>query len=202
MVVKLGCGLAIYKKTGSGVEEVFRNTLPESSGSVSYYVANYDGVDYIAYNSASSSGYTVLYKLSGKELVKARVSQTIDGEYFIDDKKVFSSQYESYLDSIIYPSGIEIEGKEKDFILRADDNTYYLFAHGIPMSADDNVELRLNNPEALDKFSLGKKVKSAVWLDSGEQVDRFIDGEQIIFCPKNQLYGEQLVVKIAKIITE
>lgn len=109
MVVKLGCGLAIYKKTGSGVEEVFRNTLPESSGSVSYYVVNYDGVDYIAYNSASSSGYTVLYKLSGKELVKARVSQTIDGEYFIDDKKVFSSQYESYLDSIIYPSGIEIE---------------------------------------------------------------------------------------------
>ena len=100
------------------------------------------------------------------------------------------------------PSGIEIEGKEKDFILRLGDNTYYLFAHGIPMSADDNVELRLNNPEALDKFSLGKKVRSAVWLDSGEQVDRFIDGEQIIFCPKNQLYGEQLVVKIAKIITE
>ena len=100
------------------------------------------------------------------------------------------------------PSGIEIEGKEKDFILRGDENTYYLFAHGIPMSADDNVELRLNNPEALDKFSLGKKVKSAVWLDSGEQVDRFIDGEQIIFCPKNQLYGEQLVVKIAKITTE
>ena len=95
-----------------------------------------------------------------------------------------------------------IEGKEKDFILRLDDNTYYLFAHGIPMSADDNVELRLNNPEALDKFSLGRKVKSATWLDSGEEVDRFIDGEPIVFCPKNQRYGEQLVVKIAKIITE
>jgi hypothetical protein len=100
------------------------------------------------------------------------------------------------------PSGIEIEGKEKDFILRLDDKTYYLFAHGIPMSADDNVELRLNNPECLDKFSLGKKVKSARWLDSGEEVDRFIDGDPIVFCPKNQLYGEQLVVKIAKIITE
>jgi alpha-L-fucosidase len=100
------------------------------------------------------------------------------------------------------PSGIEVEGKEKDFILRLDDNTYYLFAHGIPMSADDNVELRLNNPESLDKFSLGRKVKSATWLDSGEAVDRFIDGDPIVFCPKNQRYGEQLVVKIAKIITE
>ena len=100
------------------------------------------------------------------------------------------------------PSGIEVEGKEKDFILRLDDNTYYLFAHGIPMSADDNVELRLNNPESLDKFSLGRKVKSATWLDSGEAVDRFIDGDPIVFCPKKQRYGEQLVVKIAKIITE
>ncbi|MBE7050824.1 MAG: hypothetical protein E7394_08725 [Ruminococcaceae bacterium] len=109
MVVKLGCGLAIYKKTGSGVEEVYKNTLPDSSGSVSYYVANYDGVDYIAYNSASSSGYTVLYKLSGNELVKARVSQTIDGEYFIDDAKVSLSQYESYLDSISYPVGMKLE---------------------------------------------------------------------------------------------
>ncbi len=109
MVVKLGCGIAIYKKTGSGVEEVFRNTLPESSGSVSYYVANYDGVDYIAYNSASSSEYTVLYKLSGKELVKARVSQCIDGEYFIDDASVSWDKYDKYLNSIEYPSGMAME---------------------------------------------------------------------------------------------
>ena len=106
LVVKLGCGVAIYKKTGSGVEEVFKDTLPDSSGSVQYWVANYEGVDYIAYSYASSSGYFTLNKLSNNKLSKVRESQTIDGEYFINGEKLFESQYENYLDSIVYPDGI------------------------------------------------------------------------------------------------
>ena len=109
LVVKLGCIVAVFKKTGHGVEEVFRDTLPDSSGSVNYWVASFEGVDYIAYTSASSSGYLTLNKLSGNKLSKARDSQTIDGEYFINDEKVFESQYEKYLDSIKYPDGIPIE---------------------------------------------------------------------------------------------
>ena len=43
------------------------------------------------------------------QAVCIRVSQTINGEYFIDDEKVFESQYEKYLDSIKYYDGMEIE---------------------------------------------------------------------------------------------
>lgn len=110
LIVKIGCGIAIYKSTGSGVREVFKDTLPDSSGSVNYWVATFEGVDYIAYASASSSGYLTLNKLSGSKLSKVRESQTIDGEYFIDGEKVFESQYEKYLDSITYPAGTDAKG--------------------------------------------------------------------------------------------
>ena len=109
LVVKLGCGVAIFKETGSGVEEVFKDTLPDSSGSVNYWVVTYDGVDYIAYTSASSSEYTVLNKLSGNKLSKACTSQIIDGEYFVNDENVTESQYKKYIDSIEYHFGISKE---------------------------------------------------------------------------------------------
>ncbi len=99
------------------------------------------------------------------------------------------------------PSGIEIQGNEKDFILRGD-GCYYLFVHDLPMIGDPNVQTStVNNPYA-DKFELTEGVKSIKWLDSGEDVAYLTEGSTVTVCPTHQYYGESLVVKVAKIEVE
>lgn len=99
------------------------------------------------------------------------------------------------------PSGIEIEAKEKDFILKGKD-AYYLFAHGLSMGGDINVALRREMPDYTDKFKLPEKIRSVKWIDSGKDVDFTQDGDSVTICTEPQPYGEQLVVKIAKIEVE
>ena len=66
------------------------------------------------------------------------------------------------------PSGIEVQGNAKDFILHAD-GCYYLFVHDLPMKGDVNVQANtVDNPYA-DSFELPEKVKSIKWLDNGAQ---------------------------------
>lgn len=99
------------------------------------------------------------------------------------------------------PAGIDIEGKEKDFLLRGD-GCYYLFVHGLPMGGDINVSIRFESPDYTDKFTLPEKIRSVKWIDSGKEVDFVQDGDRVTVCTSPQPYGEHLVVKVARIETE
>lgn len=101
-----------------------------------------------------------------------------------------------------YPSGIEVENKEEDFIL-VKDNTYYLFCDKLPMSADPNVALKEENTELYkDIFKLDKKIKQITWLDNGEEVEFEQDGVNVVVKTKPYIYSRHLVVRVAKIEVE
>ena len=108
MVVKIGCGVGIYKEINGQVEQVFYDRLADSSGSVHYWVAKYDNKDYIIYTSASSSRYQVLYTLNNGRLNKVKSSMIVNVDYTINDNNVSESEYNKYINSIEYPSGISI----------------------------------------------------------------------------------------------
>lgn len=108
MVVKIGCGVGIYKEVNGKVEQVFYDRLADSSGSVHYWVAKYDNKDYIIYTSASSSQYQVLYTLNNGKLNKVKSSMIVNVDYTINDNTVSEKEYNNYINSIEYPSGISI----------------------------------------------------------------------------------------------
>ena len=96
------------------------------------------------------------------------------------------------------PTSIEIEGKEKNFILKGE-NCYYFFAFDINMSADENVERSSASVDHNNRFTFEEKIKSVKWLDSDEDVSFTQDGDKVNIVTTPEKYGEQLVVKIAKI---
>jgi len=96
------------------------------------------------------------------------------------------------------PTEIEVKGKEKNFILKGE-SCYYFFAHKLGMEGSVNVELVKDMPEHKNVFDLPEKVKSIKWIDNGEDVDFTQDGDRVTLITAPQLYGENLVVKIAKI---
>jgi alpha-L-fucosidase len=99
------------------------------------------------------------------------------------------------------PAKIEIENKENNFLLKGD-NCYYLFAYDLGVSGNINVELSKGNPNHKNEFTLDKKIKSIKWIDNGEDVFFTQDGDKVTVVTTPQLYGEHLVVKIAKIEIE
>ena len=96
------------------------------------------------------------------------------------------------------PTDIEVEGKEKEFLLRGD-GCYYFFAYGLPMKANVNVELERERPEYQNCFSLPEKIKSVKWLDNGEPLSFVQERERVTLTTAPQRYGEQLVIKVARI---
>lgn len=96
------------------------------------------------------------------------------------------------------PTEIEVKGKEKNFILKGE-SCYYFFAHKLGMEGSINVELVKDMPEHKNVFDLPEKVKSIKWIDNGEDVAFTQDGDRVTLITAPQLYGENLVVKIAKI---
>lgn len=96
------------------------------------------------------------------------------------------------------PTGIEIENKPKNFILKGE-GCYYFFAHDINMVADENVERSSGVVDHNNRFKLEEKIKSVKWLDNGEDVSFTQDGNDVTIVTTPERYGEQLVVKIAKI---
>ena len=95
-----------------------------------------------------------------------------------------------------------VENKEDDFIL-VNGNTYYLFCDKLPMSADPNVALKIQNAERFQEvFKLDKKIKKITWLDNGEEPEYEQDGDKVIVKTKPYMYGRQLVVRVAKIEVE
>lgn len=110
MVVKIGCGVGIYKEIQGNVQQVFYDRLPDSSGSVHYWVTEYNGKDYITYTSASSSEYRVLYSLKNGKLEANITSMIIVNDYTINDKSVSYAEYNKYIESTIFADGITKEG--------------------------------------------------------------------------------------------
>lgn len=101
------------------------------------------------------------------------------------------------------PSGIEVENKEKDFLLKKG-NTYYLFCHDVGMSGNPNVWRANRDAQYNDVFCLpeDERIVSAVWMDDGSDV-KFdeVDGKtRIETLPF--FYGRHLVVRVAKIEVE
>ena len=96
------------------------------------------------------------------------------------------------------PANIDIENKEKSFLLKGD-NCYYFFAFDLGVSGNVNVELSIGNPDHNNSFTLDKKIKSVKWLDSGEDVFFTQENDKVTIVTTPQLYGEHFVVRIAKI---
>ncbi len=96
------------------------------------------------------------------------------------------------------PSGIEITGNAKDFLLKGD-NCYYLFVHDIAAGGDQNVVKDPGMNPYTDTFVLPAKIKSVKWIDNGKDVYFVENGNSVSICPTHQIYGENLVVKVAKI---
>lgn len=98
------------------------------------------------------------------------------------------------------PTDVEIEGKPSDFLLR-DGNTYYLFCNGLPMMADENVQLA-EGGDFTSTFALDQKILSATWLDNGTEVKfEQKDGKtNLLTVPFT--YGRHLVVRVAKLVCE
>ena len=96
------------------------------------------------------------------------------------------------------PTGIEVEGKEKNFLLKGD-NCYYFFAHDLEISGDVNVELSKGNVNCQNVFKFDEKIKSVKWVDDGSDVFFTQEGDKTTIVAPPQLYGENLVVRVAKI---
>lgn len=95
------------------------------------------------------------------------------------------------------PTGIAVENKKNDFILR-NGSTYYLFCFDLPMVSDPNVAINENSLYE-DRFVLSDSVKSVYWMDDGsplefEQKDGRVTVHTVPF-----RYGCSLVVRVAKI---
>lgn len=96
------------------------------------------------------------------------------------------------------PAKIEIENKEKNFLLKGN-GCYYFFAYDLEVSANINVELAKEKLDRNNVFTFNEKIKSIKWLDNGEDVVFTQDGEKVTIINIPQLYGEHYVVRIAKI---
>ena len=96
------------------------------------------------------------------------------------------------------PTGIEIEGKPDDFILKYE-NTYYLFCYNLPMIADPNVALA-ENAQYESRFRFADEIQAVTWMDNGSEVQYTQDEETVTIQTVPYTYGRNLVVRVAKIV--
>lgn len=128
-----------------------------------------------------------------------------DGSISLMDRAMFDviGRWVGYFEEAIHkpePTGIDIEGKPEDFLLR-DGSNYYLFCYNLPMSADPNVALSTAR-EYESKFCLTQKIKSIHWMDNGSPVSFRQDGKTVLVQTEPYRYGRSLVVRVAKIAVE
>lgn len=96
------------------------------------------------------------------------------------------------------PTGIEIEGKPDDFLLR-DGDTYYLFCMHLPMSSDPNVQRGIGGNNA-STFTFGKPIQSITWLDNKAPVSYEQNDGKVTVTTQPFFYGCHWVVRVAKIV--
>lgn len=128
-----------------------------------------------------------------------------DGSISLMDRAVFDvlGRWVSFFDEAIHdpaPTGIAVEDKPDDFILRSG-NTYYLFCYNLPMSADPNVALH-TQAQYDSSFCLPGKLVSACWMDNGEEVAFRQEGEKTVVKTVPFTYGRSLVVRVAKLTVQ
>ena len=128
-----------------------------------------------------------------------------DGSLRLIDKAIFEviGQWVRYYEEAIRnprPCPIEVEGKERDFLLQKGNN-YYLFCYDLPMVGDINVALRAT-ANYVEKFNLPRKIISVEWMDNHTPVSFEQNGEQVVLTIEPFSYGRDLVVRVAKIICE
>ena len=99
------------------------------------------------------------------------------------------------------PTGIVVEGNAKDFILKGESGVYYLFVYNISIKGDPNVVDRIM-PCVERRFVLDDKVKAVSWMDNGEKLEFTQENGTVSVSPSRYDYGSDLVVRVAKIITE
>ena len=92
------------------------------------------------------------------------------------------------------PTGISVEGRENDFLLRNGKNLY-LFVGDAPM---------FNNPhgDRLETFPLAEIIRSACWLDSGEPLPFSQTNGTATVTATPFHYGTNLTTRVAKITVE
>ena len=88
------------------------------------------------------------------------------------------------------PTGIAVEGREDDFILR-NGNTLYLFVRN--PSLCNTTELRQ------ERFALTDTVTSACWLDSGEELPFVQEGGMVTVSATAHHYGYNLCTRVARL---
>lgn len=94
---------------------------------------------------------------------------------------------------------IVVEAREKEFLLRGDD-CYYFFAFDLFMETDAELTKKRRFEDYTYHFELPEKIKEVKWLDNGESVPFSQDENNVTLVTAPQRYGEQLVVRIAKIV--
>jgi len=95
------------------------------------------------------------------------------------------------------PTNIKIKNKPDNFILK-NGNTYYLFISDLSIKGDENVTIAKKfDPE--NCFTFNEKISSVCWLDNGEALDFTQNGSEVTIQAKPFKYGEDQVVRIAKI---
>lgn len=102
------------------------------------------------------------------------------------------------------PSGIELEGNPKNFILKGE-NAYYVFFHDLKMGGSANVVAGSPAAENVTvKFKFDKKIKGVKWLDedSSKQPVLKQEGDRVEIFANRQRYGVSMAVRVAKFEVE
>lgn len=128
-----------------------------------------------------------------------------DGSISLMDRAIFDAvgRWVAYFEEALRkpaPTGIEVAGKSKDFILQ-DGCHYYLFCFDLPMVADPNVALN-GETDYESRFRLPETIRSVCWLDNGVNVSYFQDGQDVMIQTEPYRYGRSLVVRVAKMTVE
>ena len=96
-----------------------------------------------------------------------------------------------------------MEGREKDFVLKNGKN-YYLFCFSLPVFANENVALNeAKSDKYTDRFTLaGETVKRVYWMETDTDAVYKQDGNALFVQAEPFTYGNNTVVRVAKIECE
>lgn len=98
-----------------------------------------------------------------------------------------------------HSTDIEVNGEEGDFIMKGD-GAYYLFCNNLTQRGDVNVvKAQPGASKFRIEFKLSEKIKSVKWINGNDSLEFTQDGDDVVVITKPRVYGESMVVKVAKI---
>ncbi|MBE6607111.1 MAG: alpha-L-fucosidase [Ruminococcaceae bacterium] len=99
------------------------------------------------------------------------------------------------------PTDIKVDENEKDFVLDDGNGNSYLFVHDLGTLADPNVMVP-REAKYMRSFAFDKKIKEVKWLDNGQILDFVQNEDKTSIVTRPYAYGENTVIRVAKIISE